>query len=94
MPAHSSNYLQPLDISVFAPLKKAYGGLVEKKMQQGFHHIDKLDFIKIYPEAHKEAFTLDNIASAFRATGLILFNPEEVFDCFTIKLKTPIPLGS
>jgi len=33
MPAHSSNYLQPLDVSVFAPLKKAYGKLVKKKMK-------------------------------------------------------------
>jgi hypothetical protein len=78
MLAHSSNNLQPLDVSIFAPLKKAYRSLVKKKMQQGYHHIDKIDFIKIYPKAHKEAFTLDNITKAFSATGLILFNPEEV----------------
>jgi hypothetical protein len=78
MPAHSSNNLQPLDVSVFAPLKKAYGSLVEKKMRQGYHHIDKINFIKIYPKAREEAFTPDNITKAFSATGLIPFNPEEV----------------
>ena len=94
MPAHSSNHLQPLNVSVFSPLKKAYGGLVKEKMQRGRNHIDKFDFLKIYPEARKEAFTSDNIINAFRATGLIPFNPEEVLSRFTIQLKTPTPLGS
>ena len=32
MLAHSSNQLQPLNISIFLPLKKAYGLLVQKKI--------------------------------------------------------------
>jgi hypothetical protein len=57
-------------------------------MRQGFHHIDKIDFIKIYLKAREEAITLDNITSTFRATGLILFNLKEVLTCLTIQLKT------
>ena len=34
--------------------------------------MDKLDFLEAYPEAWKQAFTLDNIKSGFTAT---LINP-------------------
>jgi hypothetical protein len=67
MSAHSSNYLQPLDVSVFSPLNIAYGGLVRKKMQCGINHINKLDFIKIYLKAHQQAFTANNIKSCWTA---------------------------
>jgi len=33
MPAHSSHLLQPLDVSVFAPLKRGYVSLVEQRMR-------------------------------------------------------------
>jgi hypothetical protein len=71
-------------LSFFSPLKKAYGSLVQKKMHEETNYIDKLDFIKIYPEARNIVFTIDNILSAFQATGLIPFNPEEVLGRFTI----------
>ena len=40
-------------------------------MQQGFNHIDKLDFLEAYPDAWKQAFALDTIKNGFRATGLV-----------------------
>ncbi|ODM19967.1 hypothetical protein SI65_04953 [Aspergillus cristatus] len=64
------------------------------RMWKGFNHMDKLDFLEAYPEARKQAFTLDNIKSGFRATGLVPFNPEEVLGRFTIQLETPTPPGS
>ena len=56
--------------------------------------MDKLDFLEAYPEARKQAFTLDSIKNGFRATGLVPFNPDEVLGHFTIQLKTPTPPGS
>ena len=94
MPPHSSNYCQPLDVSCFSPLKKAYGNLVQNRMRQGFNHMDKLDFLKAYPDAWKQSFASDTIKNGFRATGLVPFNPEEVLERFTIQLKTPTPPGS
>ena len=94
MPPHSSNYCQPLDVSCFSPLKKAYGNLVQNRMRQGFNHVDKLDFLEAYPEAQKQAFSMNNVKNGFRATGLVPYNPEEVLGCFTIQLKTPTPPGS
>ena len=63
-------------------------------MRQGRHHIDKFDFLKIYPGACKEAFTLDSIVSSFRATGLIPLNPEEVLSRCPIQLKISTLPGS
>lgn len=94
MPPHSSNYCQLLDVSCFSPLKRAYGSLVQKGMQHGFNHMDKLDFLEAYPDAQKQAFASDTIKKGFRATGLVPFNPEEVLGYFTIQLKTPTPPGS
>jgi hypothetical protein len=77
MPAHSSHLLQPLDVGCFGPLKRVYGGLVEAKMRLGFHLFDKHDFLKAYLEARKEVFTIGNIQSGSRATGIEPYDPKE-----------------
>lgn len=74
MPAHSSHLLQPLDIGCFGPLKRAYGSLVDSKMRLGFSHINKLDFLKAYTEAHREVFKPQNIQNSFTAAGICPFN--------------------
>jgi hypothetical protein len=94
MPAHSSNKLQPLDVGCFRSLKDVYGDLVRQKMQLGISHIDKLDFLKIFPEARKSAFTAENIQNSFTATGLVPFDPDRVLGKLDIQLKTPTPPGS
>src|SRR4030081_427431 len=37
MPPHSSHLLQPLDVGCFAPLKRAYGRLIEYKARIGLN---------------------------------------------------------
>ena len=94
MPSHSSHLLQPLDVGCSSPLKHAYGRLVEDKMWLGFNHIDKLDFLEVYPRACTEVFKADTIKNSFAAAGLIPFNPERVLSQLNIQLKTPTPPGS
>jgi len=94
MPAHSSHKLQPLDVGCFAPLKKAYGSLVEQKACLGINHIDKLDFLEIFPEARGKAFKAETIQNSFAEAGLIPFNPDRVLSQLNIQLKTPTPPGS
>ena len=91
MPSHSSHLLQPLDVGCFGPLKKAYCKLIEQKGRLGYNYIDKFDFLKAYPAAHKEVFTIENIQSGFRATGIVPFNPNAVLDKLNIRLSTPTP---
>ena len=56
MPAYSSHLLQPLDISCFAPLKRAYSRFVSDLTRASYNHIDKLDFLTEYPRARIKAF--------------------------------------
>jgi hypothetical protein len=94
MPAYSSHLLQPLDVGCFGPLKRAYGGLIEAKQRLGFHHIDKHDFLKAYPSARQQVFTIQNIQSGFRAAGAVLFSPQEVLDSFNYSIRAPNTEGT
>lgn len=94
MPPHSSHLLQPLDIGCFGPLKRAYGSLVDSKIRLGFNHIDKLDFLKAYTEAHREVFKPQNIQNSFTAAGISPFNRERVLNKLNILLSTPTPPSS
>jgi hypothetical protein len=94
MPAHSSHRLQPLDVSCFKPLKDAYGGLIAAKAKAGVNHIDKLDFLKAFPEARTTAFKSETIQNSFAGAGIVPFDPERVLEKLGIQLKTPSPPGS
>jgi hypothetical protein len=63
-------------------------------MRLGFNHIDKLAFLKAYPQARTAIFSPDNIKSGLSATGLIPLNPERVLSQLNIQLKTPTQPGS
>ena len=91
MPAHSSHLLQPLDVGVFGPLKHAYGKLVEAMMRGGNNHIDKTDFLSLYPSACNNVFTRDNIYGGFAGAGLKPLDKERVLLKITFQLHTPTP---
>ena len=91
MPPHTSHLLQPLDVGVFGPLKRAYGKLVEGMMVAGNNHIDKEDFLHLYPPARKAAFTKGNICSGFAGAGLKPLNQGRVLEKITFQLRTPTP---
>jgi hypothetical protein len=90
IPSHSSHLLQPLDVSCFSVLKREYGQQVLNQIRLGINHIDKDDFLEIYPRIRPIVFTFQNIQSGFRATGLIPFDPDRVLSNLTIT-KTPSP---
>ena len=94
MPAHSSHFLQPLDIRCFAVLKRSYGGLIDQKMRLGINHIDKLDFLAAYPQVRVDTFKTDTIKTSFAAASLVPFDPERVLSKLNIRLRKPTPLGS
>lgn len=91
MPPHSSHILQPLDVSCFAVLKRSYSRQIEEVMQVGYNHIKKPDFLTAYLTAHKESMIIDTIRSGFTATGLVLYDPEQVLSKLNTQLRTPTP---
>jgi hypothetical protein len=90
MPAHTSHLLQPLDVSCFSPLKRAYGHEIQELARQGVYHVDKVDFLTIYIRIRPTVFTQQNIRAGFQATGLIPYCPDRVLSSLTV-VRTPSP---
>ena len=71
LPPHSSHVTQPLDISVFSPLKSYYRKSLDKFGNDDIGSaVSKQNFLCAYDKARKAAFTRRNILSGWRATGL------------------------
>jgi hypothetical protein len=92
MPPHSSHLLQPLNVGCFSPLKAAYRHQVSELARQRIFHVDKLDFLHLYPKVRQTALSAQNIQASFRVTGLVPYDPERVISCLTL-VRTPSPLG-
>ena len=82
---HSTHRLQPLDVSVFAPLAHHYSQGLDSLIRQSEGHaaMSKRDFFAIFWPAFEKAFTQTNIASAWSKTGIVPFNPKEVLAMFS-----------
>ena len=71
LPPHTSHVLQPLDLSVFSSMKRSY------RKEIGFLNeltdsspIGKQNFLICYQKARKDALTISNIKSGWKASGL------------------------
>ncbi|KAF4414567.1 Pogo transposable element with KRAB domain [Fusarium acutatum] len=95
LPAHSSHVLQPLDVAVFGPLKRAYRKFLSDLASiADSSHIGKITFLYTYDKARKEAITKLNALAGWKATGLwpvnlakVLMNP-----MVTQTPETPAPV--
>lgn len=75
LPPHTSHILQPLDISIFGPLKKRLTAALQPLSQAQLVRIQKIEWLEAYKQARLEACTAQNIKSAWRGSGMIPFNP-------------------
>jgi hypothetical protein len=91
MPAHSSHLLKPLDVGCFGILKHFYGQYVQDMARVGTTHIDKLDFLDIYPAARAATYRSSVIIASFTGSGIIPYSPERVLQKLDIRPPTPTP---
>lgn len=71
LPPHTSHVVQPLDLSVFSPLKHTYRKLLNKMNSWSESTVvGKQMMIKCIVEARKQAITAHNIKAGWRASGL------------------------
>ena len=89
MPPHSSYLLQPLNVSYFSPLKRAYSREVESLIRNHINHITKLEFLPAFKAAFDQSFTLANICSAFQGAGLVPLQPDTILLKLNVQLRTP-----
>lgn len=88
LPPHSSHLTQPLDVGVFKPLKTLMASAIEPLVSTELHRILKAEWLSAFVEAHDRAFSIQNIQSGFRGTGIMPFNPSKVID----RVKPPAPI--
>lgn len=93
LPPHSTHRLQPLDVGIFSPLATTYSIEINRLFQSssGFTRITKRNFWPIFNIAWKKVLTMNNIRSAFEATGIYPIQPSKVLDHLK---KTPSPISS
>lgn len=79
-PPHCSHKLQPLDLSVYGPLKRFYNDACSRWMinhaSQTTRTISIHDIGGLLGDAYPKAFTPSNVISGFRASGVCPFNPD------------------
>jgi hypothetical protein len=72
--SHSTHLLQPLDLVLFCPLQKAYSKAAADYTRTSCCGVTKKDFWRFYYFAMKEAYTAENIESAWRTSGIFPLN--------------------
>ena len=78
-PAHASHVLQPLDVSVFGPLKKRWNKSIDDFRLVHKMSITRSHFFQIFDPAWETTIGLPtNVTSGFRTCGLIPFNVNSV----------------
>jgi hypothetical protein len=101
LPPHTSHVLQPLDISVFGPLKAAYrAALTLANPLADVGPTRKEDFLNCYFQARNKAITTHNALSGWKGAGLwpinmlkpmgskfVIHNPD---DSITVQSGAPI----
>jgi hypothetical protein len=78
LPSHTSHKLQTCDVRVFRLLETAYCKQVERIEQGIVNTVGKQHFTYLYSPARVSLLTKRNIITAWRESGLFLFNPERV----------------
>lgn len=80
-PAHTSHRLQPLDVSIYGPLKTAYSRACEHFLTNNPGKVISLyDIASIFSTAYLKVASVANAKSGFRATGIEPFNPDIFLD--------------
>ena len=79
--------LQPLDVSVFSPLKRALAAETDAASRLDTSRVSRIDWTSMYIRVREQAFRSPNILSSFKATGLWPLSPITLLK----KLSTQLP---
>ena len=77
LPPNTTHLLQPLDIGVFGPVKQCWRKILKQyKIKTRATNVTKEHFPELIKQLYDATFTAEHLQSAFRAAGLVPFNPQ------------------
>lgn len=80
LPPHSTDHMQPLDVSYMFPLKKYYAQEIENWLtNHPGRVVTHYQIAEIFGKAYAKACKIDTAVNGFRKTGIFPFN-ENIFD--------------
>jgi hypothetical protein len=103
LPSHSSHVTQPLDVSIFAPLKASLLKQAARYSDTDTGRARKHEWATSFQKARAEAMTKKNIITGWRATGIYPFAPTKLIPLVEAPVTPPrapastwilTPLGS
>ena len=78
MPSHTSQFLQPLDVSCFGPVKHEFRlGLADIQFKLGTEAVGKWELPCVFEMAMEQGCTPSNIVSGFRKCGITGISSQE-----------------
>ena len=79
LPSHCTHYLQPLDRSMFSPLKNKYNNVCIDFMAENMgNNITKQTWPGLFCKAWTSAITSGNMKTGVSSTGIYPFNPDAI----------------
>ena len=76
LPPNTTHVLQPLDVGVFGPMKQQWRTILKDyKLTTGARNITKERFPGLVKQLWMRSITQEHLRAAFRAVGLVPFNP-------------------
>src|SRR2546423_674838 len=78
LPSHSSHLMQPLNVTVFEPLKRALSLQISRLLRSGITRIQKAEWLERYIEARERAITRVNILAGWCGAGLFSENMHRI----------------
>ncbi len=92
LPPHTSHMLQPLDVSVFAPLKRALAAETSAVSRLDYGRIQRVEWTEMSIRSREKAFTSSTIISGWRMTGLEPLSPIAVLEKLVVPpASQPLP---
>ena len=88
-PPHTSHSLQPLDVGLFSPLKRALSSEIDRLFRLTTSRIPRIEWTTAYITARSKAFTTINVESSFRASGIYPLSPITILS--TLQMPSPSP---
>ena len=76
LPPYSSHVLQPLDLTIFGPLKVKYHKEISKFVSLDISNIKRPQFIQAYQKTRAVTMNKSNIKAGWRISGFYPYNPQ------------------